>query len=228
MNSRAIVCGFCFLLTAMAAKATPVLTVGTPANNQLSTPTSASPQLGGTTLKFDTLTPFTSYSSYSSNGVTISSPDGLLVLPYSTQSGPNELYDNSADGSASLLISLASGTTAIGIGIADSDPVTLSFQALGANGALLGSAILENLLVTQNAINTGNGYYVLQNTTADIYGLRITEAVGNANYSGLAIDDVQVAATPVAATPEPASLSLLALGLCGLAGFTYVRRFKQA
>jgi hypothetical protein len=199
-----------------------VLTVGTPGDSLLSTPSKPSPILGGTFLNFDSLTPFASYSSYSASGITISSPDGLLVLPYSTQSGPNELFDNSAAGSADILVSLAYGVYGIGIGIADSDPVTISIQALGMGGVHLGSAFLENLATTESSVNTGNGYYVVKDTTPDIYGLLITETVSNANYSGLAIDDVQI--TP---TPEPSSLALLATGLAAL-GSAGLKKFKRA
>lgn len=219
MKTRSAVGALCLLLPAFAAKATPVLTVGTPADSLLSKPSSASPSLGGTKLTFDNLTPYSSFSSYSASGVTISSPDSLMVLPYSTQSGPNELYDTSSDGSANLLISVATGVNAIGVGIADSDPVSVEFVALGQNGADLGS-FLVNLATTESSVNTGNGYYVIGDTTADIYGLEILQTAGDDTYSGLAIDDVQV-------TPEPASLTLLATGLMGLAGET-LRRRKRA
>ncbi len=220
--TRSALCGLCFVLTAAAANATPVVTVGTPGDSLLATPSKPSSQLGGTLLNFDSLTPFTSFSSYGASGVTISSPDGLEVLPYSTQSGPNELYDNSAAGSANITIR-TNATSAIGFGIADSDPVSIVIQALGAGGVLLGAPIAESLPATESAVNTGNGYYVLRDTTSDIYGLQLTEVVGDANYSGLALDDVQVA--PI---PEPASASLLALGLSvvGLLGLT--RQLKQA
>jgi hypothetical protein len=46
--------------------------------------------LGGILINFDSLTPFATYSTYTSSGVSISSPDGLEVLPYSTEDGPNE------------------------------------------------------------------------------------------------------------------------------------------
>ncbi len=222
MMTRSALCGLCFVLTAGVANATPVVTVGTPGDSLLATPSKPSPQLGGALLNFDSLTPFSSFSSYSASGVTISSPDGFEVLPYSTQSGPNELYDNSAAGSASITIT-TDATSAIGFGIADSDPVSVVIQALGAGGVLLGAPIAENLLTTESVVNTGNGYYVLRDTTSDIYGLQLTQVVSNANYSGLALDDVQVA--PI---PEPASASLLALGLSvvGLLGLT--RQFNRA
>lgn len=223
MKTRSTFCGLCLMLTAMMAKADPVLVIGTPGNSQLSTPSKPTPNLGGTFLNFDSLTPFTNYSSYTASGVSITSPDGLLVYPYSTQSGPNELYDNSSDGSANLTISLANGSSGIGVGIADSDPVVLSIQALGAGGADLGPDFLVNLAMTESSVNTGNGYYVIQDTTADIFGLQITESVGDPNFSGLAIDDVQVAPTP-----EPSGMMLLATGLLGLVGYQSFRRFKRA
>ena len=41
-------------------------------------------------------------------------------------------------------------------------------------------------------------------TKADIFGIQITQPVANGNYSGLAIDDLQVAAAP-----EPGTFALL-------------------
>ena len=202
------------MLAAAVAHATPVLTVQQPSNSQLATPTKVA-SLGGTLINFDSLAANTSYATtYSTAGVSISSPDGLVVLPYSTQSGPNELYDNSAAGSANLTVLLTGGYSAIGVGIADSDPVTVTIQALGAGGVNLGPAFFENLSATQSTVNTGNGYYVVRDTTSDIYGLRITQALSNVNYSGLAIDDVQLsAAAQVSPVPEPSSLLLVAEGM---------------
>jgi len=129
------------------------------------------------------------------------------VYPYSTESGPNELFDNSVDGSADIDIDYAPGATAIGVGIADSDitaggsPVTIYLQALNSSGAGFGT--LFSVTLPETDPNPGNGYFVIEDTTPDIYGVQITQPVGNsALYSGLAIDDVQVA-------PEPSSFVLL-------------------
>lgn len=225
MNGKFMLCGLSCLFAAAVAHATSIIIVGEPGNNLRSTPTKPTPSLGAgaTLLNFDSLTAFDGYSTYSASGVSIYSPDTFQVLPYSTQSGPNELYDNSADGSAYITISLTRGVYSIGIGIADSDPVTLSVQALGAGGLKLGLPFLENLSATESSINTGNGYYIVSDTISDIYGLQITQAVGNANYSGLAIDDVQV--QPV---PEPSTLSLLAGGLSTLSAFGAFRKLQRA
>ena len=219
MKINPLLCSSCLLLTSMLAQAAPLLTVGTPGNSQLATPTLPSPTLGHL-INFDALTPGSTFAAgtYASLGVTsISSPDGLLVEPYSTQSYPNELYDSSSAGTASITIMLAGGTTAIGIGIADSDPVSVVFQALAANGMALGSAFTESLASTESLVNTGNGYYVVSDITADIYGLRITETVGNANYSGLAIDDLQFA-------PEPSSILLMTAGVAILGSLRLRKR----
>ncbi len=228
MKCNRILPGLSFLLAATVAQATPVLTVGTPGDSLLATPTKAT-TLGttATLLSFDALTAFTSYSIYTSGAVSVSSADGLLVLPYSTQSAPNELFDNSALGSASILISSTTGVSNIGVGIADSDAVNVTFQALGAGGVNLGSAFTENLASTESLINTGNGYYIVGDGTADIYGLRITQALSNPNYSGLAIDDVQLAATPVV-TPEPSSFVLLSEGLAAVSAVGFYRKSKRA
>ncbi len=135
MKCKWMLCGLPFLLAATVAHAVPVLTVGVPGDSLLSTPTKPSPNLGTSTLlNFDALVPYASYSTYSSGGVSISSPEGLVVYPFSTQSGPNELYDNSALGSASILITSATAVAEIGVGIADSDAVNVVFQAIGAGG----------------------------------------------------------------------------------------------
>jgi hypothetical protein len=229
MKFKLTLCGSLLLLTSMA-QADPVIVVGTPGDSLLSKPTGPSPNLG-TLINFDSLPSCTTFpscptlspSTFAGQGVTsISSPDGLSVIPFSTQSGPNELYDNSANGTANITIDLAHGTDAIGIGIADSDgevtpSLTVTFQALGAGGTPLGSPFVENLNNTESAINSGNGYYVVEDTTADIFGLEIIQSVGNPNFSGLAIDDLQIA-------PEPSSILLLAGAVAMLASFRLLKR----
>lgn len=197
--------------------AAPTLITGTPADSLLNAPTGPSLQFG-TIYNFDSLTANTSYASYSpATGVTISSPDTLVVLPYGTQSSPNELFDNSATGSANITVKLASGTKEIGIGIADSDSVTITLQALNANGTALGSAF--NVMLPSATVNPFNGYYAISDTAYDIYGLEVSQSIGNANYSGLAIDDLQVAPTP-----EPGSLALIGLSAAALLAFGRLRR----
>ncbi len=187
------------------AEAAPVLTTGTPGNAYNVPPYGPSPSFG-TLYNFDSLTPSSTFApgTYATQGVNISSPDGLEVEPYSTQSGPNELVDTSANGSANISIKTF-GSEEVGIGIADSDPVTVYLQALNASGVAFGTKYAETLPSGGN--NPGNGYFVFSDSTYDIYGIQITQPVGNANYSGLAIDDLQVAPTP-----EPASLALLGVG----------------
>jgi hypothetical protein len=219
MKSNLLLCSALLAVAPVLALAGPVLIVGTPGNSLLSKPTGPSPVVGAL-INFDSLTPFTTFApgTYASQGVTsISSPDGLEVIPFSTQSFPNELFDNSAAGTANITITLAGGTMAIGIGIADSDPVSVTFQALGAGGVNLGTPFTESLAATEDPINTGNGYYVVEDTTPDIYGLKITQSVSNANYSGLAIDDLQTA-------PEPSAILLLIGGAGTLFGFGLRKR----
>ncbi len=221
MKFRLLLCSALITVAPILAIAGLIIVVGTPGDSELSMPTGPSPKVGAL-INFDGLTPFSTFApgTFASQGITsISSPDGLTVEPFSTQSDPNELFDGSADGSANITISLAGGTSAIGIGIADSDPVSVTFQALGVGGAALGTPFTEDLATTENLINTGNGYYVIEDSTADIFGLSITQASGNAAlFSGLAIDDLQVA-------PEPSSFLLLIAGAGTLFG---VARRKRA
>jgi hypothetical protein len=217
-----MLCGLCFLLTTVAANAGPVMVVGQPGNSILSNPTGPSIILGGAFINFDNLTPGTTYGSnqaFTQSGVSISSPDGLSVIPYSTQSGPNELFDNSGNGTANINISVAGGTSGIGFGIADSDPVSICVQLLGKGGVDLGTAFIISLALTESTTNTGNGYYVFSDPGTEIYGVDITETT--AGGSGLAIDDVQVA-------PEPASFTFLLEGLIGLALIGSFRSLKRA
>jgi len=203
MKTKLFVCG-AILVTAMALQADSI-TVGTPGDANLNTNPGPSPNFGGTPINFDSTVTCTvsACATLTVSGVTFSSPDGVLVIPFSTQSYPNELYDNSSNGTANLSLLNTVGRGAIGVGIADSDPVTITIQALNAAGNPFGTAFTET--IPENTVNPGNGYYVVSDTTADIYGLQITQSTGNANYSGLAIDDVQM-------TPEPSTYLLLISG----------------
>lgn len=60
------------------------------------------------------------------------------------------------------------------------DPVTITLQALNSAHTALGCAF--TITIPENTLNPGNGYYVIEDTTADIYGLQITQSVSNANY----------------------------------------------
>ncbi len=195
------------VVTAISMQAAPIITVGTPGDANLASPTGPSPNLGGTTINFDSTSQCTlsACSSLTLSGITFTSPDGLLNIPFSTQSFPNELFDNSGDGTANLSLLGAVGRTAIGIGIADSDPgVTITIQALDSLGVAFGNAFTET--ISELTVNPGNGYFVVSDTNADIFGLRITQSTSSPNFSGLAIDDVQLA------TPEPSSYLLLSSG----------------
>jgi hypothetical protein len=211
-------CSRLLFLTPLLVQADSLI-VGTPGNAQLATPTGPSPNFGGTLLTFSNLIPFSTFNptTYASEGITISSPDGLIVLPYSTQTNPpNELFDNSSTGTANITISVAFGVNAIGVGIADSDsPVNIMLQALTTGGTNLGSAFA--VTIPENTVNPGNGYFVVEDTTADIGGLKITETMGGSTYSGLAIADVQI-------TPEPSSWLLLAGGLAMIGFYRLLKR----
>lgn len=209
-------CTCLLFLTTLATNAAPILITGTPGDDLLATPTGPSPNLNNILLTYSTLTAYSTFNSYTSQGVTVSSPDGLEVEPFSTQSNPNELYDEGTngdfDGTANITISVLNGVSAIGVGIADSDdiagtdtPVPITLEALGLGGVDLGSVVVT---ITELGPNPGNGYFVFENTIPNLYGLQITETDGDTSgdYSGLAIADVQV-------SPEPSSLVLLFGGL---------------
>ena len=212
------------LMTALAVQASPVLILGTPGDDLLATPTGPSPNLGGLLFTFSSLTPFstfnpTTYAS-ASQGVTISSPDGLLVLPFSTQSNPNYLFDNSTEGTADITISAAGGAGAIGVGIADSDdPINVVLEALGAGNSDLGTFNVTTDVVNAESEgpNPGNTYFVVKDTTPDIYGLVITQTDASELNSGLAIADVQV-------TPEPSSLAFMVAGILAIVGCSRLRK----
>jgi hypothetical protein len=208
------------LMMPLIVHAGPVWSSGTPADGYgvpLAT-TTPTPLLGGVLLNFDSLTAFTSYSTYTSQGVSISSPDGLVVYPYSSQSDPNELFDNSAAGSANISVETTTGNYAFGVGIADSDPVTITLQALGAGDVPYGPA--DVVTIPETGDNPGNGYYYVEDASADdIYGFTITQSLSNANYSGLAIDDVQASAAP-----EPSTWLLLIGGGFAMIGSARLRK----
>ena len=128
----------------------------------------------------------------------------------STQSAPNELFDTSSNGTANITIRTPIAVNGIGVGIADSDtassgaPVSIFLQALNSSGVGFGTVF--DVTLPETGGNPGNGYFGVTDSSRDIYGLQIDQPVGNTNYSGLAIDDVQL-------TPEPATYVLLLPGI---------------
>ena len=205
MKFKPLFCALLMTLTPLLVKAGPLIVIGTPGDSLLATPTGPIPYLDSLLLTFANLTPGTfNPATYASQGVTIASPDGLIVEPFSTQSNPNFLFDDSADGTADITIGLDFGTEAIGVGIADSDnPVDIALQPLGLGGVDLGTPF--GVTISETTVNPGNGYFVVQDASSDIYGLQITETNSGPDYSGLAIADVQV-------VPEPSSFIMLLTG----------------
>lgn len=207
------------LLSPLAVLADPVLVIGTPGDDLLSTPTGPSPNLNGLLLTFSSLTDGATYTTSSpliQDGVTISSPDGLSVEPFSTQSNPNFLVDDSSLGTANITIGLPFGTSGIGVGIADSDsPANIELQALGSGGVDLGPPF--GVTIPETTVNPGNGYFAVEDNTADIFGLQITQSDASAFNSGLAIADVQVA-------PEPSTLPLVAAAIMAIIGISLLRK----
>jgi len=210
------------VLAAVSASASPTLGTGTPGNSVLASPTGPTPNLGGTFINFDDLIPGAAVNStqYAAQGASsISSPGGLTAIPFSTQSSPNELFDGSPNGTANITIQLASGVSSIGIGITDSDPFSITLQALTATGTAFGSPF--TVTIPGSGVNSGNGYYSISDTSNDIFGLQVLQNSGSVNNSGLAIDDLQFAAS----APEPSTYALVGAGAVLLA---LVRKRKRA
>ncbi len=202
-----------FLMMPLLMQAGPVWFTGTPADDSSLPNTAAIPNLGGVRVNFDSLpscqafppdSSCTNYSGTAFSGVTITSPDGLYAIPFSAQTSPNELFDNSAEGSASITVATPGGEYAFGVGISDIDDVTITLQGLGAGDVAFGPA--DVVTITQAGGNPGNGYFYVEDTASDLYGFTITQSVSDPSFSGLAIDDVQ------SATPEPSTFLLLSAG----------------
>jgi hypothetical protein len=216
------------LIAPLFVQAAPILLTGTPADDSRRPNTPVSPRFG-TLINFDGLPSCqvfppdgscTNLSGSTFSGVTISSPDGLYAIPFSAQTAPNELYDAGVNGVANITLTSTFGVTAFGVGISDSDvddnldPLNIILQALDSTGNAFGQAF--TVTVPETGGNPGQGYFILSDTTADIYGLQITQSVANANFSGLAIDDVQFA-------PEPSTFLMLITG-AGIAGAFRMRK----
>jgi hypothetical protein len=169
-------------------------------------------------------------SQYASQGVTISSPDGLLVYPFSDQTaGGIELFDPGAtnsstctstascDGTANITIGLAGGVNDLAVGISEfDDPVTITISALGQNGAVLASNSMNVTTDIENAAaGTGQTYFVAEDTTPGIYGLEITQTTQTFG-SGLALAEVE-------SSPEPSTFLLIGGGLA-MIGYSRLRR----
>jgi hypothetical protein len=214
----------------LLVQAGPIWSTGTPADDSMLPNTPAVPNLGGALINFDSLpscptfppSGCTNYSGDTFSGITISSPDGLYAIPYSAQTAPNELFDNSTDslgnlnGLANITVETSGGESAFGVGIADSDPVTITLQALGAGYVAFGPA--NTVTITETGSNPGNGYFVVKDTTPDIYGftIKIASSFASPSNSGLAIDDVQ-------ASPEPSTFLLIG-GALAVIGISRLRK----
>jgi hypothetical protein len=158
---------------------------------------------------------------YASQGVTISSPDGLLIYPFSDQTaGGIELFDEGTggdlDGTANITIGLAGGVNNLAVGLSDFDtPVTLTLEVLGLGGADLGtfdvSTPVENATAT-----TGQTYFVAEDTTPGIYGLQILQTTMTGG-SGLALAEVEF-------SPEPSTFLLMIGGGLAMIGATRLRK----
>ena len=168
---------------------------------------------------------------YASQGVTISSPDGLLIYPFSDQTaGGIELFDpgatspstcianGSCDGTANITIGLAGGVNNLAVGLSEFDsPVTLTLEALGAGNTVLASMDVSSAVeAAESAINTGNTYFVAEDTTPGILGLQILQTTVT-DGSGLALAEVEF-------SPEPSTFLLMIGGGLAMIGATRLRK----
>lgn len=184
------------------------LTVGTP--NDADNGTVLSPQFG-TLINFDNLTPGPlAANAYASSGVTSivsnNSADPATIYPFSSQSAP--FFASTADEMGGLKITFSNPNNMVGIGVLESDGATVTLEALGATGNVLGSF---NEVVPTTGSTAYNAYYILQDPGSDIQSLEITSA------GQFGVDDLQFA------TPEPMSFVLGGSGL-GLLALLRLRR----
>jgi PEP-CTERM motif len=166
----------------------------------------------------------------SPQGVTISSPDGLIIFPFSDQTaGGIELFDPGAtspatcipnqtcDGTANITISLAGGVNALAVGISDfDDPVDVTLSVLGASGVIFSDTIDPTSAIEAATATTGQTYFVAEDTTPDITGIEITQSLPTGG-SGLALAEVEL-------TPEPSTFMLLIGGGLAMIGAARLRK----
>jgi hypothetical protein len=167
---------------------------------------------------------------YASQGATISSPDGLLIYPFSDQTaGAVELFDpgstdsstctstpGTCDGTANITINLAYGVGDLAVGLSDfDDPVSLTLSVLGAGNTVLYSMDVSSA-VEAATLTTGQTYFVAEDTTPAIYGLEITQTTQTFG-SGLALAEVEY-------TPEPSTLLFLIGGGAAIIGISRRRK----
>jgi hypothetical protein len=170
-------------------------------------------------------------SQYASQGVTISSPDSLIIYPFSDQTaGGIELFDPGAtnpstctstqtcDGTANITIGLAGGVNDLAVGISEfDDPIDVTINVLGLGGAVLFSNTLNVTAdIEAAAAGTGQTYFVAEDTTPGIYGLQILQT-NVTDGSGLALAEVE-------ASPEPSTFMLLIGGGLAMIGSTRLRK----
>jgi hypothetical protein len=158
---------------------------------------------------------------YASQGVTISSPDSLIIYPFSDQTGGGiELFDpgtgGDLDGTANITISLAGGVSELAVGLSDfDDPVNVTLNVLGPGGTILDSVNVSAALEAAT-LTTGQTYFVAEDTIPDIYGLQITQTI-QTDGSGLALAEVEF-------TPEPSTFLLVIGGGLAMIGSTRLRK----
>ena len=192
-----------FIASVSLSQATTLIT-GSPNDNNVAGAT-LNVHTGSILVNFDNLTPFSTLASnaLTSSGIqsiaSTSSSNPLEVFPYSSQSAPN--YVSTQSGTGGILITLASLTNNVGIGILESDGLSDTIEALGASNNVLAS---YTVTVPLSGKTPYNGYWALVDPTQDI---KAFEIISSGQFG---IDDLQFA-------PEPGNLLLIATGAIFLA-----------
>ena len=125
------------------------------------------------------------------------------------------IYNNF--GGDSLDTAFSGGTTAVGMGLLDPTASSVSFVVESTSGTQLGSQI-----VTVNADGPSVFFGVIA-TDGDKIGSINLLGQGSSTLAFAGIDRIVFAASPATSTPEPASLTLLALGAASLLAFRTLR-----
>lgn len=140
---------------------------------------------------------------------------------------PSGSYGIGGAGSSTMTILFANAVGSLGLYFGNDDRCCSNafnavLQAYNATGLVGSVSVLANM-------NDGADQFLGFNSTSAVTYAQLYYEVQGANALALYVDDVSFAdAAAVVATPEPASLSLLATGLLGMFGVARARRKRAA